>query len=48
LNLQQQDLKFSLVNLKMEVGGNTKIENEDEVKNIIRYGKKEGKTLPKE
>ena len=41
-NLEQQDLKFSLVNFKMEFGGNTKIENSKQVKNIIEYGNKEG------
>jgi hypothetical protein len=42
LNLEQQNLKFSLVNFKMEFGGNTKIENNKQVKNIIKYGNKEG------
>jgi len=41
-NLEQQDLKFSLANFKMEFGGNTKIENSKQVKNIIEYGNKEG------
>lgn len=35
LTLEQQDLKFSLMNLKMEHGGNTKIENTKKVKSII-------------
>ena len=48
LNLLQQDLKFSLVNLKMEHGGNKKIENIEDVENIIKHGNKEGKTLPEE
>lgn len=48
LNLEQQDLKFSLMNLKMQVGGNTKIENEDEVNNLIEYGTKDGKSIDKE
>jgi len=42
LNLEQQNLKFSLVNFKMEFGGNTEIENKKQVKNIIKYGNKEG------
>jgi hypothetical protein len=48
LNLEQQDLKFSLMNLKMQVGGNTKIENKDEVNNLIEYGTKDGKSIDKE
>lgn len=48
LNLAQQDLKFSLINLKMEHGGNKKIENLEDVENIIEYGNKEGETLPKD
>lgn len=48
LNLLQQDLKFSLANLKMEHGGNKKIENIEEVENIIKHGNKEGETLPEE
>lgn len=35
LTLEQQDLKFSLMNLKMEHGGNTKIENIKKVRAII-------------
>lgn len=35
LTLEQQDLKFSLMNLKMEHGGNMKIENVKRVKAII-------------
>ena len=42
LNLTQQDLKFSLTNFKREFGGNTKIENVKQVKNIIEHGNKEG------
>jgi len=41
-NLEQQDLKFSLTKFKMEFGGNTKIENAKQVKNIIEHGNKEG------
>ncbi len=44
LNLVQQDLKHSLMNFKMDFGGNTKIENIEQVKNIIKYGNKEGET----
>ena len=42
LNLEQQDLKFSLKKFKIEFGGKTKIENVKQVKNIIKYGNKEG------
>jgi len=42
LNLEQQNLKFSLVNFKMDFGGNTKIENIEPVENIIKHGNKEG------
>jgi len=42
LNLEQQDLKFSLLKFKMDFGGNTKIENVKQVENIIEYGNKEG------
>lgn len=42
LNLAQQDLKFSLTNFKMDFGGNTKIENVKQVKNIIEHGNKDG------
>lgn len=42
-NLEQQDLKFSLMNLKMEHGGRKTIENIQQVENIILYGCKEGK-----
>lgn len=42
LNLEQQNLKFSLIDLKFEFGGNTKIENCHQVENIIKYGNKEG------
>lgn len=42
LNLEQQDLRLSLTNFKMEFGGNTKIENVKQVKNIIEHGNKEG------
>jgi hypothetical protein len=43
LNLEQQDLKFSLTSFKMKFGGNTQIENTQQVKNIIEFGSKEGK-----
>jgi hypothetical protein len=36
------------MNLKMQVGGNTKIENKDEVNNLIEYGTKDGKSIDKE
>ncbi len=42
-NLEQQDLKFSLVNLKMEHGGRKTIENVEQVENIILHGSKDGK-----
>ena len=42
LNLEQQDLKFSLRKFKMDFGGKTKIENCKQVENIIKYGNKEG------
>lgn len=42
LSLEQQDLKFSLLRFKMDFGGNTQIDNCDQVENIIRYGNKEG------
>lgn len=41
-NLEQQNLKFSLKNLKIEFGGNVNIDNVIEVKNIIKFGNKEG------
>ena len=41
-NLEQQDLRFSLSKFKMDFGGNTKIENIEQVKNIIEHGNKEG------
>ena len=42
LNLTQEELKLSLRKFKMEFGGNTKIENVKQVKNIIEHGNKEG------
>jgi len=42
LNLAQQDLKLSLMNLKKEHGGKKKIDNSEEVNNIIVHGNKEG------
>jgi hypothetical protein len=42
LNLEQQNLKFSLIEMKMQKGGNTPIENKVEVENIIEFGNKEG------
>jgi len=45
LNLEQQELKLSLKNLKQKVGGKTKINNLEEVNNIIKYGNKEGNSV---
>ena len=42
LNLEQQDLRLSLIDLKMNIGGNTMIENTQQVENIIEFGNKEG------
>jgi len=42
LNFEQQNLKFSLKNLKIEFGGNVNIDNVIEVENIIEFGNKEG------
>ena len=42
LNLEQQDLKLSLINFKEKFGGRTEIDNCKEVENIIKYGNKEG------
>lgn len=39
--LEQQDLRFSLQNLKMIHGGRKPIENIEQVKNIIEYGTRE-------
>ena len=47
-NLEQQDLKLSLLNLKKKYGGKMQIENIEEVNNIITHGSKEVKTLPKD
>jgi hypothetical protein len=41
LTFEQEKLKKSLTNFKMEFGGNTAIENTKQIKNIIKYGKKE-------
>jgi hypothetical protein len=41
LNKEQRDFVDSLKKLKFEFGGNTKIENVEQVENLIRYGKKE-------
>ena len=43
LNLAQQDLKDNLLKLKLKEGGKTRIENCEEVDNIITHGNKEGK-----
>jgi hypothetical protein len=42
LSLEQQDLKLSLIDFKMKLGGNTMIKNVSEVENIIEFGNKEG------
>jgi hypothetical protein len=42
LNLEQQDLKLSLIDFKMKLGGNTMIDNTLQVENIIDFGNKEG------
>lgn len=45
LNKEQQELKHSLIKVKVEFGGKTIIENCEQVTNIIEHGNKEG-TLP--
>lgn len=42
LTLEQQDLKLSLMDFKMKLGGNTMIENTQQVENVIEFGNKEG------
>lgn len=42
LNEEQQELRLSLIKVKVEFGGNTLIENTQQVKNIIQFGNKEG------
>ena len=42
LNLEQQDLKFSLKKFKLDFGGKTMIDNYKQVENIIKNGNKEG------
>ena len=42
LNLEQQDLKLSLIEFKVKFGGRTMIENCEQVQNIIEHGNKEG------
>lgn len=41
LNEEQKNLVTSLVKFKIEFGGRTKIENTEQVENIIEFGKKE-------
>ena len=41
LNEEQKNLIASLVKFKIEFGGRTKIENTEQVENIIEFGKKE-------
>ncbi len=43
LNEEQKKLHDSLMKVKIEFGGRTKIENIEQVKNIIEHGSKEGK-----
>ena len=45
LNQEQQELRLSLIRVKVEFGGKTVIENCEQVKNIIKLGNKNG-TLP--
>jgi hypothetical protein len=42
LNEEQRELRLSLINVKVEFGGKTLIENSQQVKNIIEHGNKEG------
>jgi predicted SpoU family rRNA methylase len=43
LNEEQKKLYDSLMNVKMEFGGRTMIENVEQVNNIIEHSSKEGK-----
>lgn len=43
LNEEQKKLYDSLMNVKIEFGGRTMIENVEQVKNIIEHGSKEVK-----
>lgn len=43
LNEEQKKLHDSLMNVKIEFGGHTMIENVEQVNNIIEHGSKEGK-----
>lgn len=43
LNEEQKKLYDSLINVKIEFGGRTMIENVEQVNNIIEHGSKEGK-----
>jgi len=43
LNEEQKKLYDSLMNVKIEFGGHTMIENVEQVNNIIEHGSKEGK-----
>jgi hypothetical protein len=45
LNLEQQELKLSLLKFKNDFGGKTKIDNSIQVDNIIKYGNKEGNSV---
>lgn len=44
-NLEQQDLKLSLVKCKKDFGGRTQIENCQQVENIIEFGNKDGEEV---
>ncbi len=43
LNEEQKKLYDSLRDFKIQFGGRTKIENEEQVNNIIEHGTREGK-----
>lgn len=43
LNVEQQKLRVSLIDLKVKYGGGTLIENLSDVENIIEFGSRQGK-----
>jgi len=45
LNEEQKNLVASLIKLKVDFGGRTKIDNAEEVENIIEFGNKNGKEI---
>jgi hypothetical protein len=45
LNEEQKNLIASLIKLKVDFGGRTKIENTEQVENIIEFGDKKGKEI---